>query len=330
MATVITGKAAMPAPGSNRAPKMFDGKEEDIAEFLEQFENCADDAQLPETEKVPFLFRYLSRRQRDVFITFDGYSPAVWDTFKKSIEEAFEGAFKEKKYTRQSLIQFTRSRSNIKISTDAELRTYHHEFQAITHYLISNGSILEEERDRYFWFGLHEESRRVIEQRLTITHPNHPRTKPYPFVEVFKVGKYVFDVNSFNNSLPEGVDAPAHLQSKSQGGPPESQVVTRTVTFPSVPSSPPLSESFDGLVQRLRNLQVNDPEYASTYARLVSFIPRPAVSSAIQTNTRTLCLFCKDFSNIHLTRDCLIAQEYLQENKILLVNGFWRWPSCWV
>ena len=98
MATVITGKAAMPALGSNRMPKTFDGKEEDIAEFLEQFENCADDEQLPETEKVPFLFRYLSRRQRDIFITFNRCLPAAWDTFKKSIEEAFKGAFKEKKY----------------------------------------------------------------------------------------------------------------------------------------------------------------------------------------------------------------------------------------
>jgi len=147
MATIITGKAAMPAPGSNHAPKTFDGKEEDISEFLEQFDNCADDAQLPEDEKVSFLFRYLSRQQKDVFKTFEGYSPAIWATFRASIEEAFEGAFKEKRYTRQSLIQFTRLRCTTRISTDAELRTYHREFQAIAHYLISENSISEEEHD---------------------------------------------------------------------------------------------------------------------------------------------------------------------------------------
>ena len=51
------------------------------------------------------------------------------------------------------------------------------------------------------------------------------------------------------------------------------------------------------------------------------------MNNAIHTTPRTPCLFCKDFSNIHLTRDCPITQEYLKENKISLVNGFWHWPS---
>jgi len=70
----------------------------------------------------------------------------IWDTFKASIEEAFEGAFKEKRYTCQSLIQFSRSRCNTIISTDSELHTYHREFQAIAHYLISDKSISKERR----------------------------------------------------------------------------------------------------------------------------------------------------------------------------------------
>jgi len=326
MATIITGKAAMPVPGSSRAPRTFDGKEEDIAESLEQFENCADDTQIPESARVPFLFRYLSRQQKDVFKTFEGYSPSIWATFKASIEEAFEGAFKEKKYTRQSLIQFTRSRGSFRISTDAELRAYHREFQAIAHYLISAGSISEEERDRFFSFGMHEDSRRSIEQWLTITHPDHPRTKPYKYADVFKAGKYIFDVNAFHNSPPEGLDNPSQLLYKSQGSASESHVVTRTVGFPTTPRSSLASEDLDSLVQRLRNLQVNAPEYANIYARLVSFIPRPA-NNTFQANPRTPCLFCKDPANIHLTRNCPVAQEYLKNNKVSFVDGFWRWPN---
>jgi len=99
MPTIIKGKAAMLAPGSNCVPRTFEGREEDIAEFLEQFENCADNGQLPPSEKVLFLFQYLSRQQRDVFKMFNGYSTATWNMFKTAIEEALEGAFKEKKYT---------------------------------------------------------------------------------------------------------------------------------------------------------------------------------------------------------------------------------------
>ena len=49
----------MPAPRSKRAPKLFKGDEEDIAEFLEAYEFCANDARLPENQRVKVIFRYL-------------------------------------------------------------------------------------------------------------------------------------------------------------------------------------------------------------------------------------------------------------------------------
>jgi len=72
---------------------------------------------------------------------------------------------------------------------------------------------------------------------------------------------------------------------------------------------------------------VNYIEYANTYAGLVLHILRPVVNSAFQANPRTPCLFCKDPTNIHLTRISPVAQQYLKDNKISLVDGFWCWPS---
>ena len=57
----ITGKAAIPGPRSKKVPKMFEGNEEDIAEFLDVYECCADDAQLPKDEWVKIMFRYLGQ-----------------------------------------------------------------------------------------------------------------------------------------------------------------------------------------------------------------------------------------------------------------------------
>lgn len=68
---------------------MFEGSEEEIAEFLAEYEHCAEDAQLPKADWVTFLFRYLARSQRLVFEAFDGYAAEDWDVFKVSIQEAF-------------------------------------------------------------------------------------------------------------------------------------------------------------------------------------------------------------------------------------------------
>ena len=55
----LSRKAAIPAPRSKKAPKMFEGDEDDIAEFLDVYESCADDAQLPKADWVKVMFRYL-------------------------------------------------------------------------------------------------------------------------------------------------------------------------------------------------------------------------------------------------------------------------------
>ncbi|KIJ22800.1 hypothetical protein M422DRAFT_100377, partial [Sphaerobolus stellatus SS14] len=204
----------MPAPGSSRAPKTFDGNEEDIAEFLEQFENCAEDCQLPDSDKVRFLCRYLGRQQKDIFRAFEGYDTCDWGVFLTAIKEEFEGAFTEKKYTRQSIIQFVRTRSITQITSDVELRTYHREFQAIARYLVKENIISEDERSQYFWFGLHALTRQAIEQRLAVTHPLHDRTKPYNHADVLIAGKYIFNIHAFYNNPPVGVDLDVKVQGK--------------------------------------------------------------------------------------------------------------------
>ena len=49
----------MPAPRSKKAPKMFEGDEDDITEFLDVYESCADDAQLPNADWVKVMYRHL-------------------------------------------------------------------------------------------------------------------------------------------------------------------------------------------------------------------------------------------------------------------------------
>jgi len=145
MTSLTTGKAAMPTPGSNCALKTFNSNEDEIEDFLSQFENCCDNAQLDDSDKVEFILRYLSCKQKDAFETFKGFEEKSWPTFKEAIKESFEGAFMEKKYTRQSLVQFTRTATAKPIVTDLELRNFHREFTTIAHYLVKCKLITEEE-----------------------------------------------------------------------------------------------------------------------------------------------------------------------------------------
>jgi hypothetical protein len=193
MVPQLTGKAAMLAPGSKKAPVTFNGNELDVAEFMDVYECCIDDAQLPRSDWVPFLFRYLSRDQRDIFEASNGVDTAEWDTFKASIHESFAGAFKTKKYTMAYLDQFIRQSPLTPIQSDPAPRAYHHQFLVITNYLIKEKEMETADRDQHYWFSLHPHMRMAIEQWLAITLPDHPRSRPYAVADIYKAGCYVFN-----------------------------------------------------------------------------------------------------------------------------------------
>ncbi|KIJ55994.1 hypothetical protein M422DRAFT_106633, partial [Sphaerobolus stellatus SS14] len=87
------------------------------------------------------------------------------------------------------------------------LRAYQRGFNTITKYLIKEKISTEDEQDQYFWFGFHEDNRCRLEQKLEITHPDHPPSKAYKWNDVFKAGKYIFDSEAFKNNPPEGLDS---------------------------------------------------------------------------------------------------------------------------
>ena len=89
----------MQAPRSKKAPAMFNGDGNDIAEFLEVYKCCANDVQLPKKEWVKFMFQYIERSQHLTFEAFNGYATEDWDVFRDMIKEAFGSMFQAKKCT---------------------------------------------------------------------------------------------------------------------------------------------------------------------------------------------------------------------------------------
>lgn len=260
----------MPAPGSKKAPLTFDGDEQQITEFMDVYERCIDDAQLPRSEWVTFLFRYLTRFQRDIFEAFDGVDPADWDIFKAAIHESFARAFKAKKYTLASLEQFVKQSSANPIQSDPAFRAYHRQFQAIMVYLIKEKELAAVEQDWQYWYGLHPRTRLAIEQRLAITLPDHPRAKPYSVADVYKAGCYVFDTNPFDLNLPQAIPTPPN-ESTVHDGRTDSREVRTVVPLPVAAGH---QDDLSTLVRHLASLRVNDLDYATTYARLVVSYPQ--------------------------------------------------------
>ena len=343
----ITGKAAMPAPRSKKAPKMFEGNEEDIAEFLDIYECCADDAQLPKEEWVKIMFRYLDRSQRLTFEAFDGYASEDWEVFSASIKEAFGGAFQTKKCTRATLDSFIHTSAAELITTDNELRVYHRSFQGIAAYLINDKQLSKKDAARYYWFGLHPDTREQLERHLGIVKPNHPREDPFAIKDVYQASCYIFNSNAFHRVPLLSTPASVTSVSKSQGVEGPSRVMKKTIQLLTEQPS-----DVDELLKQLRGFKVEEASYMTTYFQILAQDPSymnmlqpPSAYAPARTARQPVptphlvppgpaamiqrpCVFCHA-SNCsgRVPRDCPIGQEYVRAGKVVFDMGFYRWPN---
>ncbi|GJJ07908.1 hypothetical protein Clacol_002114 [Clathrus columnatus] len=163
----------MPLPGSPQAPKTFAGNKDKIADFLEHFELCANESQLPESEKVTWLLRFLTKERKEIFKTYDGCEEKDWTTFITAIKTEYAEAFKLKLVNSET----------------------------ITKYFKKN-SLTTEDKDTCFWFGLHETTRALIKSELCVTHPSNPTDKPYASADVLSISLCVFATNAFDSNPP--------------------------------------------------------------------------------------------------------------------------------
>ena len=166
----------MPAPRSKKAPVMFNGDENDIAEFLEVYECCADDVQLPKKEWVKFIFWYIEQSQCLTFEAFNGYATEDWDVFRDVIKEAFGGTFQAKKCMHGTLDSFIQALATKPITMDTELCMYHHDFQGKAAYLVTVKS--------------RTHSLYSLEHILYLSYQVFPHNEPSPFV-IFELRFYI-------------------------------------------------------------------------------------------------------------------------------------------
>jgi hypothetical protein len=147
MATTNTRRAAMPAPGTSKAPKTFDGKDTELEDFLDHFESLAEAAKLTSSDHIAQIGRYVTRKQRNLFEVLDGYDPADWDVFNKALADLYPNAFKARHYTRQSLETFTAKAARTEIADEDELNDYYRAFLPIAQWLVTQNKISTEDRD---------------------------------------------------------------------------------------------------------------------------------------------------------------------------------------
>ncbi|TFK18100.1 hypothetical protein FA15DRAFT_603930, partial [Coprinopsis marcescibilis] len=273
MAQPAKTKADMPAYGARGAPK-FTGKGRQLEEFWERFEELAVACNVDEKERAALALRYVKKsRDKDLWKGMKNYKWVVLGDFEKwkdAVNGAYTDGEKKQEYTYSDLMRYVEECWDINISKEQDFMNYYRKFVSISQGLLSNGKIVEEQANRFFWQGLHRKTWKTIKKRLEVMDKDREANAIPSIEDALKAGQYVYSEKSFKRQYDGSGKRQGGVEEEKEGEEGKEkereEVVTKRVVVED-PEKKRLDE-IEELSARLRGMKVTEPAYAGLYTRL--------------------------------------------------------------
>jgi hypothetical protein len=146
------------------APK-FRGKGKELEDFWAMFEALADGCNVEDKDKAKTVLRYVKRREdRELWRSMDGFEGmgATYVKWKEAVINAY--ALEEREFQRSfgDLLDFVKDSAYNRISTKKELSSYYCKYLVIANPLTKEKTITKDQKNLYFWKGLHPKTKQEI------------------------------------------------------------------------------------------------------------------------------------------------------------------------
>ncbi|KAG1901340.1 uncharacterized protein F5891DRAFT_1187625 [Suillus fuscotomentosus] len=165
----------MPIHGTANAPK-FDGTTDNLTEFIDAYEQLADEAGLQGLNRIKGIIRYLECDDRELWGGMPEVQVSNYDAFLDEVKQLHEklqtlGHFFEPLYLRA--------------------------FRKVMQPLIDEDRIGKAEHDHLFMEGIPSDAQAQIRLCLMIKFPDHHPYNPYPFMDVFAAAQFLLPAHTF-------------------------------------------------------------------------------------------------------------------------------------
>jgi len=97
---------AMPSARSKLVLHFSGEIEHPIKDFLEEYEELADNCGLSNLQKVEMVIRYVNHSQHHIWQSLPGYANCNWDNFHDDLCEEYISPSAENQFSRQKLVEF--------------------------------------------------------------------------------------------------------------------------------------------------------------------------------------------------------------------------------
>ncbi|KAG2338268.1 hypothetical protein BDR05DRAFT_847302, partial [Suillus weaverae] len=151
-ATTMAAVFRMPIRRTESAPK-FNGRTESLNEFLDQYEDLADQAALNGQDRIKGLIRYLSANNKELWAGVPQAQQGDFDAFITAVKVMYPGCEGDRCFTLMDLHTLSRNQSTGAMRSQIELGDYFCEYIRVLQYLMAKSRIGEIERNHIFLEG---------------------------------------------------------------------------------------------------------------------------------------------------------------------------------
>lgn len=194
----------LPPPGHRQAPKKFKGHHRELDRFLDHYKHVCTQYNVTESaQKCLGLLLYCSDEVAETIENLESYIKRDFTDLVNTLRWLYDSDRKKAEYHTGNLEEFTTEWRQINIQNLETLKKYQRKFYRIAGALKTAGHLEEREFNRWFWAGLHYDTRVRLERQMTNDDPNLDLTVPFEVAKVVKAAKHIFSRERFDKFLLE-------------------------------------------------------------------------------------------------------------------------------
>ena len=302
----VSPLAQMPLRHMKQAPPLFKGDYQKVTRFIEHYTYLLEHFSVTsDQDKCRGILEYCSQDVEDFITSCPDFIEPDWEALKEEILKYYDAERMDNRIQLPDLIRFLQEQVREPMTTLSHWKKYNRRYLAYAGFLKRNGQIDETEYHGYFWYGIPESMRSILEVKLQTKYPAYDASiEPWSITRVQDIAESHLKRNTFSDKLyhlpalgvkkryedeedeeedddddDDDYEEERRYRKKKKTPKKKSKTTNPNRGFPPLPPlkeetsrrivPPPEDGRIEEIIHQLNTMSLEDPRYGSLYYKAV-------------------------------------------------------------
>ena len=195
----------LPARGTRNAPKTFKGKYTRVEGFIRHYEKLLSKYNITDnSDKCNGILEYVTLTVKTLILSTTEYQANDWKGLKKYLLKVYDAERARFRYKPSDVLAYAKKHSNKTCDNLTKWLKYSRKYQALSGTLYQQNKLSELEYHGFFWLGIPEKLRAILEDKLDKKFPLRDAGAYKKVEEVNEVAEKYFSRDKFTSLIASG------------------------------------------------------------------------------------------------------------------------------